>query len=164
MQLPDEAIEYNYQGLLVPHLEEWTGVAELRNKNLLQPSRLPMPPGNPTRGIPKLRRQKSPPRKLPIRVRRTRINNRLPATNRASKLRSNCCRRCNSGNCKCSKASRGNRRNPRPIPLPAAHPSPLRNRVRTRDARVETAAQACPESKGLSSRAQFDIFKEDCPD
>src|SRR6266852_4339934 len=40
MQLPDEAIEYNYQGLLVPHVEEWTGLAELRGKNLLQPSRL----------------------------------------------------------------------------------------------------------------------------
>jgi len=40
MQLPDEAIEYNYQGLLVPHVEEWTGLAELRSKNLLQPSRL----------------------------------------------------------------------------------------------------------------------------
>src|SRR5713226_10347166 len=40
MQLPDEAIEYNYQGLLVPHQEEWTGVAELRIKTLLQPSRL----------------------------------------------------------------------------------------------------------------------------
>src|SRR5712692_5234059 len=40
MQLPDEAIEYNYQGLLVPHGEEWTGLAELRGKNLLQPSRL----------------------------------------------------------------------------------------------------------------------------
>jgi glucose-6-phosphate isomerase len=40
MQLPDEAIEYNYQGLMVPHQEEWTGLAELRSRHLLQPGRL----------------------------------------------------------------------------------------------------------------------------
>ena len=40
MQLPDEAIEYNYQGLLVPHQEEWAAVAELRQKHFLEPSRL----------------------------------------------------------------------------------------------------------------------------
>src|SRR6516225_1152838 len=40
MQLPDEAIEYNYQALLVPHQDEWTAVSELRNKHLLQPNRL----------------------------------------------------------------------------------------------------------------------------
>ncbi len=40
MQLPDEAIEYNYQGLMVPHQEEWTAVAELRRKHFLEPGRL----------------------------------------------------------------------------------------------------------------------------
>jgi len=40
MQLPDEAIEYNYQGLMIPHQEEWSGVAELRAKHFLQPNRL----------------------------------------------------------------------------------------------------------------------------
>jgi glucose-6-phosphate isomerase len=40
MQLPDEAISYDYQSLLVPPLEEWTPAAELRTQNLLQPARL----------------------------------------------------------------------------------------------------------------------------
>jgi glucose-6-phosphate isomerase len=40
MQLPDEAISYNYQGLLVPVGEEWTPAAELRAQNFLPPARL----------------------------------------------------------------------------------------------------------------------------
>jgi glucose-6-phosphate isomerase len=40
MQLPDEAIEYNYQGLMVPTAEEWTPVAESRIKGFIQPARL----------------------------------------------------------------------------------------------------------------------------
>ncbi len=35
MQLPDEAIAYQYQGLLVPPLEEWTPAAELRQQHFL---------------------------------------------------------------------------------------------------------------------------------
>jgi glucose-6-phosphate isomerase len=35
MQLPDEAISYHYQSLMVPALEEWTTTAELRAKHYL---------------------------------------------------------------------------------------------------------------------------------
>ncbi|HVS40548.1 MAG TPA: glucose-6-phosphate isomerase, partial [Gemmataceae bacterium] len=38
--LPDEAIVYNYQGLLAPAGEEWTPAAELRAQHFLQPARL----------------------------------------------------------------------------------------------------------------------------
>lgn len=40
MQLPDEAILYQYQGLLVAPLEEWTPAAELRDKHFLHPGEL----------------------------------------------------------------------------------------------------------------------------
>jgi glucose-6-phosphate isomerase len=40
MQLPDEAVTYDYQGLLVPPPEEWTPVAEVRARHLLPPGRL----------------------------------------------------------------------------------------------------------------------------
>jgi glucose-6-phosphate isomerase len=40
MQLPDEAVTYDYQGLLVPPAEEWTPVAELRARHLLPPAKL----------------------------------------------------------------------------------------------------------------------------
>jgi glucose-6-phosphate isomerase len=40
MELPDEAITYNYQGLLVPTNEEWTPVAEVRAAQFLAPARL----------------------------------------------------------------------------------------------------------------------------
>jgi glucose-6-phosphate isomerase len=40
MQLPDEAISYQYQGLLVPTVEEWTPAAELRQRHFLQPGEL----------------------------------------------------------------------------------------------------------------------------
>jgi glucose-6-phosphate isomerase len=40
MELPDEAITYNYQGLLVPTGEEWTAAAEVRARNFLSPNRL----------------------------------------------------------------------------------------------------------------------------
>lgn len=40
MQLPDEAITFQYQSLLVPAVEEWSPAAELRTKHLLQPARL----------------------------------------------------------------------------------------------------------------------------
>jgi glucose-6-phosphate isomerase len=40
MQLPDEAITYQYQSLLVPAAEDWEPAAELRAKNFLQPARL----------------------------------------------------------------------------------------------------------------------------
>ena len=40
MELPDEAILYNYQGLLTPVGEEWTPAAELRAKHFLSPNRL----------------------------------------------------------------------------------------------------------------------------
>ena len=35
MQLPDEAIAYNYQGLLVPPGEAWTPAAEMRRQHFL---------------------------------------------------------------------------------------------------------------------------------
>jgi glucose-6-phosphate isomerase len=40
MQLPDEAISYQYQNALAPQGEEWTPAAELRAANLLSPVRL----------------------------------------------------------------------------------------------------------------------------
>jgi glucose-6-phosphate isomerase len=40
MELPDEAIAYNYQGLLVPAGEEWTAAAELRARHFLPAARL----------------------------------------------------------------------------------------------------------------------------
>jgi glucose-6-phosphate isomerase len=40
MQLPDEAISYQYQSLLVPLLEEWTPAAELRARHFLAPNSL----------------------------------------------------------------------------------------------------------------------------
>jgi len=40
MQLPDEAISYHYQGLLVPQVEEWTPAAEARSRHFLPPNRL----------------------------------------------------------------------------------------------------------------------------
>jgi glucose-6-phosphate isomerase len=39
MELPDEAIGYNYQGLVAPAIEEWTAQAELRAKHFVSPSR-----------------------------------------------------------------------------------------------------------------------------
>src|SRR5262245_12319125 len=40
MQLPDEAITYQYQSLLVPAGEEWTCAAELRAQHFLPPGLL----------------------------------------------------------------------------------------------------------------------------
>jgi glucose-6-phosphate isomerase len=40
MELPDEAIRYNYQGLLVPAGEEWTPAAEVRAAQFLSTGRL----------------------------------------------------------------------------------------------------------------------------
>ncbi len=40
MQLPDEAIAYQYQSLLVPAGEEWTAAAELRTRHYLPPNLL----------------------------------------------------------------------------------------------------------------------------
>ncbi len=40
MELPDEAVLYNYQGLLTPFGEEWTPAAELRARCFLAPARL----------------------------------------------------------------------------------------------------------------------------
>ena len=40
MELPDEAVLYNYQGLLAPVGEEWTPAAELRARHFLAPGRL----------------------------------------------------------------------------------------------------------------------------
>src|SRR5262245_18002060 len=39
MQLPDEAITYNYNGLLAPAVEDWTAAAEARAHNFLSPTR-----------------------------------------------------------------------------------------------------------------------------
>src|SRR5437588_12394418 len=38
MQLPDEAVAYQYQSLLVPAAEEWSPAAELRAQHFLPPS------------------------------------------------------------------------------------------------------------------------------
>ena len=40
MELPDEAVTYNYQSLLIPAGEEWNAVAELRARHFLAPGRL----------------------------------------------------------------------------------------------------------------------------
>ena len=40
MQLPDEAISYNYQSLVVPFSEDWSLLTELRKKELISPARL----------------------------------------------------------------------------------------------------------------------------
>jgi glucose-6-phosphate isomerase len=40
MQLPDEAVTYDYQGLLVPPREDWTPAAETRTRHFLSPARL----------------------------------------------------------------------------------------------------------------------------
>jgi glucose-6-phosphate isomerase len=40
MQLPDEAITYQYQGLLLPAVEPWTPLAEVRKQHFLPPNRL----------------------------------------------------------------------------------------------------------------------------
>jgi glucose-6-phosphate isomerase len=40
MQLPDEAITYQYQSLLIPPVEEWTPAAELRSRHYLPPNLL----------------------------------------------------------------------------------------------------------------------------
>jgi hypothetical protein len=40
LELPDEAITYNYQGLLVPAGEDWTAAAELRAHHFLLPQML----------------------------------------------------------------------------------------------------------------------------
>lgn len=40
MQLPDEAIAYQYQGLLAPSIDEWTPAAELRARHFLSAARL----------------------------------------------------------------------------------------------------------------------------
>ncbi len=40
MQLPDEAISYQYQTLLVPAQEDWTPAAELRARHFLPPAQL----------------------------------------------------------------------------------------------------------------------------
>ncbi|HWG42551.1 MAG TPA: glucose-6-phosphate isomerase [Gemmataceae bacterium] len=40
MELPDEAIAYNYQSLLAPVGEEWNAVAELRARHFVSPIRL----------------------------------------------------------------------------------------------------------------------------
>lgn len=39
MELPDESISYNYQGLVAPATEEWTAAAELRARNFVGPAR-----------------------------------------------------------------------------------------------------------------------------
>ncbi len=40
VELPDEAIAYHYQSLLMPVAEEWSAAAELRARHFLAPSRL----------------------------------------------------------------------------------------------------------------------------
>jgi glucose-6-phosphate isomerase len=40
MELPDEAVSYQYQGLLLPQAEEWTPAAEIRTRHYLNPARL----------------------------------------------------------------------------------------------------------------------------
>ncbi|HZY91002.1 MAG TPA: glucose-6-phosphate isomerase, partial [Gemmataceae bacterium] len=40
MELPDEAVSYNYQGLLIPVGEDWTAAAEVRARHFLHPARL----------------------------------------------------------------------------------------------------------------------------
>ena len=45
MQLPDEAISYQYQGLLIPAAEDWTPAAELRQLGAAIAGQIP-PPGS----------------------------------------------------------------------------------------------------------------------
>ena len=40
MQLPDEAIEFNYAGALIPHSEAWSPLAELQAQNFLRSERV----------------------------------------------------------------------------------------------------------------------------
>src|ERR1700726_2352488 len=40
MQLPDEAISFQFQSLLVPAVEEWTPAAELRSQHFLRPNKV----------------------------------------------------------------------------------------------------------------------------
>src|SRR5262245_26031534 len=40
MQLPDEAISYDYQPLLIPTTEDWNLLAEARRREMLLPSRI----------------------------------------------------------------------------------------------------------------------------
>ena len=40
MQLPDETIEYHFQGALAPPAEGWTPLAELQAQQLVPPARL----------------------------------------------------------------------------------------------------------------------------
>jgi glucose-6-phosphate isomerase len=40
MQLPDESIEFNYQGVLTPLCETWTPLAELQSQHFLPPDRI----------------------------------------------------------------------------------------------------------------------------
>jgi len=40
MQLPDEAVSYDYQGLLAPPHEDWSAAAEVRARHFLAPARL----------------------------------------------------------------------------------------------------------------------------
>src|SRR5437016_1763095 len=40
MQLPDESVEYLYQGMLAGGVEEWTPTTELRARHCLSPARL----------------------------------------------------------------------------------------------------------------------------
>src|SRR4051812_39242869 len=40
MQLPDETIEYHYQGAVAPPADGWTPLTELQARHLLNPARL----------------------------------------------------------------------------------------------------------------------------
>jgi glucose-6-phosphate isomerase len=40
MQLPDEAIEFNYAGVLLPHADTWTPLAEIQAQHYLRPDRI----------------------------------------------------------------------------------------------------------------------------
>src|SRR5262249_41768953 len=40
MQLPDEAIDFNYAGCLLPHPQDWTPLAELQPHHLIAPERM----------------------------------------------------------------------------------------------------------------------------
>ena len=40
MELPDEAIAYDYKNLLAPTQEDWTPAAELRQQHFLAPGKL----------------------------------------------------------------------------------------------------------------------------
>ena len=70
MELPDEAIFYNYLGLLAPAAEEWTPAAELRARHFLAPNRLKdfAPRLMQVRGQVAAEREmrKAPPEMLPL--------------------------------------------------------------------------------------------------